>query len=491
MNADAETPVRLQIALILLGQFFFSGCTVGPNYKRPTIAVENKWTHAATIQASVADEDPPPLAWWATLNDPVLDSLVERAWRSNLSVSIAKSRIAQARAERSLAVGSLFPTLGAGGSYSYNRATGPLFPVVSHDYQFYAAGFDSVWEADIFGGVRRSIEAATDDLEAQHDAERGAVVSVVAEVARNYVELRTVQQRIKIARANIQTQSETLDVAKRLNQAGIVSDLDVTRAQAELTQTQSQVPVLEIQERAAIHQLGVLLGESPEALLAELQTAASIPAPPARVPVGLPSQLLKRRPDVRQVERELASATARIGVAEADLYPQVTLSGDFGVGAEEFGKMFNWSSRFVGIGPQIRWQLFEGGRIVANIEAHKAIRQELLDQYKLTILTALREAANALVSFNRQQEQLNLLAQSVESTRESVRIASERYAGGTIDYQSLLDTERSLLKAQDAATVSQGDITLNLISLYKAIGGGWEEIERKQTEGPTPANRRE
>lgn len=480
MTTYIERSITVRITLILFGGMLFSACTVGPNYRRPAIAVQGTWTPPASTQPSVADEASPPPAWWTTLNDPTLNSLVQKACRGNLSVKIAKSRIAEARAERSIAAGAQLPSVGASGGYSFNRAGGPLYPVDLEDYQFYTAGFDAIWEADIFGGLRRSVEAAQDDLDSQRDAERGAVVSVIAEVARNYVELRTTQQRIMIAKANIQTQSDTLDLAKRLNAAGIVSDIDVARARADLTQTQSEVPVLEVQQKASIHQLGILLGESPEALLSELDTPGPIPPPPARVPIGLPSQLLRRRPDIRQVERELAAATARIGVAESDLYPQVTLTGDFGVGAEQFAPMFNWSSRYVGVGPTIRWQLFEGGRILANIEAHKAIRQELLDQYRLTILAALQEADDALISLSGRQEQLDFLSRSVESNRDSVRIASEQYAGGTIGYLSLLDAQGSLLRTEDAMAVSQGEVTLSVIALYKAIGGGWEKVEHDE-----------
>jgi outer membrane protein, multidrug efflux system len=485
--ADTKRRIRLPIILNLLVAAVFCGCTVGPNYKRPDLPVREQWTHSAATQPSVADQSTPPAQWWMTLNDPTLNSLVYRASQGNLSVSIAMYRIAEARAQRGVAASQMFPAVAADGSYSYNHNAGPLFPAVTKDYQFYAAGFDAIWEADVFGGIRRSVEAAEYDLEAQQDAERGAVVSLVSEVARNYVELRTVQQRIIIANANIQTQSDTLDLAKRLNTAGIVSDLDVTRAQAELMQTRSAIPVLEIQEKVSIHQLSILLGDPPQTLEMELDPPGPIPAPPPHVPIGLPSQLLRRRPDVRLVERQLAAATAQIGVAEADLYPQFTITGDFGVGAEDFGKMFNWSSRYVSVGPAVRWQIFEGGRILANIDAKKAIRRELLDQYKLTILTALRESADALVGFNRRQEQLNLLTQSVDSNRQSVRIASERYASGTVDYQSLLDTERSLLQAEDTAIVGQGDITLNMISLYKAIGGGWEQFEQ-DGQKPSPKN---
>lgn len=479
MTMKAKCRVRLRIGQILPGGLLLAGCTVGPNYKRPQVSASPSWAHSPATQASVIAEDAPPADWWSTLGDPQLNVLVREACRGNLSVSIAKSRIAEARAGLGIAASNLFPNVGGGGGYSFNRASGPLFPAVTHDYQFYAAGFDALWEADVFGGVRRSIEAAADDLQAQRDAERGAVVSVVAEVARSYVQLRTTQQRIQIANANIQTQSETLDLARRLNAAGIVSNLDTTRAQAELAQTQSEVPLLQIQEKAFIHELAILLGQPPEALTARLEAPGPIPAPPRRVPIGLPSDLLRRRPDVRQVEGQLAAATARIGVAEAYLYPQFTLTGEFGVGAEDFGRLFNWSSRYVGVGPSVRWELFEGGRILANIDAHKAIRQELLDQYKLTILLALRETADSLVSFDKRQEQFNRLSQSVQSAKESVRIARDQYANGTIGYLSLLDAQRSLLKAQDAMAESQGEVTLSMIALYKAIGGGWEQIEQQ------------
>jgi multidrug efflux system outer membrane protein len=489
MTMKAKYPLRLQIGLILPGGLVLAGCTVGPNYHRPGVAVSPAWAHSPATQASVIAEDAPPANWWTTLNDPQLDSLVRDACRGNLSVNVAKSRIAEARAGLGVAASNLFPSVGGGGGYSFNRANGPLFPADTHDYQFYAAGFDALWEADIFGGVRRSIEAAADDLQAQRDAERGAVVSVIAEVARSYVELRTTQQRIQIADANIQTQSDTLDLARRQNAAGIVSNLDVTRAQSELAQTQSEVPLLQIQEKAFLHQLAVLLGQPPEALTAKLEAPGPIPAPPRRVPIGLPSDLLRRRPDVRQVERQLAAATASIGVAEADLYPQFTLTGDFGVGAEDFGHLFNWSSRYLGVGPSVRWELFEGGRILANIDAHKAIRQELLDQYKLTILLALRETADSLVSFDNRQRQFNLLSQSVQSAKESVRIARDLYANGTIGYLSLLDAQRSLLKAQDAMAESQGEVTLSVIALYKAIGGGWEKIEQDEAQSQSVAAR--
>lgn len=247
-SSRAPGRVLVFLPLSLSGVALFAGCTMGPNYKRPDVAVQSKWSRPVSTPASIVDDASPPPTWWAMLNDPKLDSLVQRAAHGNLTLSIAKSRIREARAQRSVAAGGLLPRVGASGDYTFNHGAGPLFPVDTGNYQFYTSGFDAVWEADLFGGIRRSVEAAQAELQAQEDARRGVLVSIVAEVARNYVELRTTQQRLMIANANIQTQSESLKVAKRLNAAGIVSDLDVTRARAELTQTQSEVPALDIQQ---------------------------------------------------------------------------------------------------------------------------------------------------------------------------------------------------------------------------------------------------
>jgi len=304
------------------------------------------------------------------------------------------------------------------------------------------------------------------------------LVTTVSEVARNYIELRTAQERTAIALENVQTEKQTLALAQRLYGAGLASQLDVTQAAAEVTTTEAELPVLKIQEQSAIHQLGILLGESPTDLLGELSHLGPVPPPPMRVPIGLPSDILRRRPDVAQVERQLASATAQIGVAEAELYPQFTLTGDFGLGAVPPGNFFNWANRYYGIGPAVRWELFDGGRILANVDAHKAVRQELLDQYKLTILTAIGEVEDALVAFQRQQDEYDFLRQSVDSNQASLRISRERYAEGTVGFLSVLDSQRSLLETEDALAVTKGDIDLSMIALYKAVGGGWESFEQ-------------
>lgn len=456
-----------------------AGCAVGPNYKKPDVSVQSNWRAAPSSQPSVVDEkNPPPLEWWSTMKDPTLDRLVDEAWNGNLDLRVARSRIREARALRGVAAAGLFPDAAADGGYGFYRNTGPLFPLNLSDYQFYSAGFDAAWELDVFGGVRRTIEAAQDDLQAQVEAARGVLVTTVSEVARNYIDLRTAQERIIIAQQNIQTEKQTLALAQRLYGAGLESQLDVTQADAQVTTTQAQIPVLIIQEQSAIHQLGILLGRSPTDLVGELSNVGPLPAPPMRVPVGLPSDILRRRPDVAQVERQLAAATAQIGVAEAELYPQFTLTGDFGLGTTPPTNFFDWTNRYYGIGPSVRWELFEGGRILANVEAHKAIRQALLDQYKLTILTAIGEVEDALVAFQRQQDEYDFLFRSVESNQASLRISRERYAEGTVGFLSVLDAERSLLETEDALAVTKGNIDLSMIALYKAVGGGWETFEQ-------------
>jgi NodT family efflux transporter outer membrane factor (OMF) lipoprotein len=461
------------LALLLVG------CAVGPDYKKPHVPVQAKYEAVPSTERSAVTESGSPGDWWQTLNDPALNSLVAQAYEQNLDVKIAVSRIREARALQAEAEAGFYPTLAGVGNYGFYHNAGPLFPVNTHDYQFYAMGFDSGWELDVFGGIRRSVEASGASLQAEQDAARGALVSTVAEVARNYVELRTAQERSSIAEQNVKTEQQTLDLANHLYAAGLVGHLDVTRAQAEVTTTRSFLPALEIQEKTSIHAIGVLLGESPTALMAELSAHSAVPSPPRRVPIGLPSDLLRRRPDVRQVERELAAATAGIGVAEAELYPQFTINGDIALGAMPPDiNIFNWGNRAISVGPTVRWELFQGGRILANIDAHKAIRQELLDEYKLTILRSVAEVEDALIAFQRKQDEYDLLRQSVASNEESVRISIEQYSQGTVGFLTVLDAQRTLLATQDALAISHGDIDLSMIALYKALGGGWEWKEQ-------------
>lgn len=479
------------VFLLIACLFAVAGCMVGPDYHRPPVKVQSRWAAtdvgalSAVGMAGVPTSRPSivqpggdlPERWWTTLGDATLDALVERAARSNLDLRSATARVREARARWAGARAGLFPTVHTAGSYDFYHNYGALFPVDTSDYNLLIAGFDATWEVDVFGGTRRAIEEAGDNLQAQAEARRDLLVSLLAEVCRDYVQLRTAQRRAAIASDNLQVQRQSLDLARRLRVAGVAGDLDVTRAQAEVTSTAATLPALDADAQRSIHALGVLLGESPDALLAQLSRPGPIPRPPARVTVGLPSGLLRRRPDVRRAERQLAAATASIGVAEANLYPQFTLTGDFGVAATDASQLFNWSSRYVGVGPSARWRLFDAGRVLADVDSRRAIREELLADYRQTILSAVRDVEDAVVAFDREQDRRDLYRQTVESNAESVRIANDQYASGVAGFLTVLDAERSLFASQDALAVSDGAISLDLVALYKGLGGGWGAVE--------------
>ena len=476
-----------------------AGCMVGPNYHRPEVELQRRWVAPQAAQpttaamagfptsrpSTVQPGGDLPEQWWTTLSDPTLNGLIDRAVRSNLDLRAAAARVREARAGWAGAKAGLFPTANVGGFYNFEHNNGPLFPVLANkDYNFYAAGFDAIWELDVFGGTRRAIEEAGDNLEAQAEARRAVLISLLGEVCRDYVELRTAQQRAVIATSNLRIARDSLALATRLRDAGVVGDLDVTRAQAEVTLTAASLPAFDIEAKQSIHSLGVLLGESPDTLVAELSPSGPIPQPPPKVPVGFPSDLLRRRPDVRRAERELAAATAAIGVAESDLYPKFTLTGDFGVGATDTSNLFNWSSRFVGIGPSARWLLFDAGRVLANVDSRRAVQAELLADYQQTILVAVRDVEDAVVAFQREQDRRDLYRQTVDANTVSVRIANDQYANGVVSFLTVLDAQRSLFASQDALAVSDGAIALDLVALYKGLGGGWESIEKEAPNTP-------
>jgi outer membrane protein, multidrug efflux system len=496
MSREVQLNAKLYMTIACLAAV--AGCMVGPNYHRPSVDLQHKWVAPEAANSSTAAMLGVPTSrpstiqpggdlpekWWTTLGDATLNSLVDRAIRSNLDLRAAAARMRQARAQWAGAKAGLFPTANVGAGYDYEHNYGPLFPAETTDYNFYAAGFDATWELDVFGGTRRAIEEAGDSLQAQAEARRDVLVSLIAEVCLDYVELRTAQQRAAIATDNLRIARDSLSLAQRLRAAGVVGDLDVTRAQAEVTLTAANLPAFDIEAKQSIHALGVLLGESPDRLLAELSPAGPIPRPPQKVPVGLPSGLLRRRPDVRRAERELAAATASIGVAESDLYPKFTLTGDFGVGATDTSTLFNWSSRYVGIGPSARWLLFDAGRVLANVDSQRAVREELLADYQQTILVAVRDVEDAAVAFQREQDSRDLYRQTVEANAETVRIANDQYANGLIGFLTVLDAERSLFASEDSLAVSNGAISLDLVALYKALGGGWESVEKEAPRTP-------
>jgi outer membrane protein, multidrug efflux system len=344
------------------------GCTVGPHYQRPDIAMPQQWVHAD--QPGLSAGVVAVLQWWRTFKDPVLDALIERAVYTNLDVRMAAARVREAHALRGVAAADQFPTVTVSGAYARNRLSENVTttpPNIAPDYNLFQSGFDAAWELDLFGHVRRTVEAASADLAATEDNRRDVLVTLLAEVARNYVEVRGFQRRLDIARDNIQTQQQTVALTTVRFAAGLSSELDVAQARANLATTESQVSVLTSSLTQTIHRLSVLLGQPPGALLGELARVQPIPLGPASVPIGLPSDVLRRRPDVRQAEQELAAATARIGVATADLFPRFALLGTLDLQSNDLGSLFSAGSLAWAVGPRVIWPLFDAGRIRANI----------------------------------------------------------------------------------------------------------------------------
>jgi outer membrane protein, multidrug efflux system len=456
-----------------------AGCAVGPNYTPPSEQAPQKW---ATQLAGGESEAPAALAsWWTSFKDPDLDALMSTAVESNLTLRVAEERVREARAARDVVAGGRWPSAAASVAYSKNRyganSYPPLgdFPGVPLDYNLYTAGFDAAWELDLFGGVRRAVEASSAEVGAAEYARRDVLVSVLAEVARNYIDARAYQERLAITRQNIEAQQGIVELTRSRYRSGLASDLEVEQASALLTSTQAQLPALESGLAQSVHDLSVLLGENPGAMLERMSGATPIPLTPPIVPVGLPSDLLRRRPDVQHAERQLAASTAQIGVAKAELFPKFSLTGGLGITSTSTSSLFEYASRYWSVGPTMQWNLLQGGSLRANVRVQQARAEQALDTYHQTVLVALEDAENALVAYAKEQTRRQSLAQSVQSSQTAFQLSSELYRSGLVDFLNVLDAERTLYEAQDALVESTESVSLDLVQLYKALGGGWQD----------------
>jgi len=446
------------------GLLLLAGCKVGPNFKPPETTVPDQWVGPVPPPATSAEQD---LArWWTQFQDPMLTSLMERAIESNLDLKLAEARVRQARAARGIAISGLGPTVDATGSY---RHTGTAIATTDN----YQAGFDAAWELDLFGGTRRSIEAATASLEALVEARQNVLVTLTAEVAVSYIDLRGFQEQIAIAQRNLKAQQHSADLTRQRFQGGLVSGLDVANAQAQVATTAAQIPVLEQSAQQAIYSLSLLLGHEPGSLLSELVPPQSIPAAPPAVPVGVPSELLRRRPDIRQAEAQIHAATAEIGVATADLFPRLSLTGNLGTSADKFSGLGDWSNRFWSIGPSASWALFSTGRIRSNIEVQRALEEQSLIAYRQTVLGALQEVESALIASAKEQEHYQALTDAVTANRRAVELATSLYTQGQTDFLNVLQAQGALYSSENAIVLSTRTVSTNLVALYKALGGGW------------------
>ncbi len=446
-----------------------AGCAaVGPDYAPPQVDLPPAWDRAGSI-GSAQSED--LSAWWQRLQDPALSALMDDALAGSLDLKSAQARLRQARALRAAAGADRFPTLSA--SASARRANGSEQIGSGRTTELYSAGFDASWEPDVFGGVRRSIEAAQAELEASEASLQNTRVSLVAEVALNYVEVRAFQARLAIARANLDSQAETFQLTDWRAQAGLAGALDVERARTQLEQTRAQIPSLETSLAQAEHRLAVLLGRAPGALRERLAVRGPIPVPPQQVAVGIPADTLRQRPDVRAAERALAAETARIGQAQAARYPSFRLTGSIGLEALTASALGASGAAASALAASVATTIFDAGRLRQQVEAQSALAEQALASYEAAILTALEDVENALVSLGNSAQRAAALGAAAEAARNAELLARQRYQSGLIDFLALLDTQRTLLSIEDNLAATQAERASALIQLYKALGGGW------------------
>ena len=488
------SPNRALIAGLILACGLPAGCKVGPDYVAPTPVAPEHFSHTdaegfATTSTLIADKAP-ELTWWESLRDPKLDELIERAVQGNLDLRLAAARIREARAQRGVVATDDLPQISLDGQYTRSRASKSStqglggVPLTQNLFQL---GFDASWELDVFGGNRRAIEAADAMIGSTIESRRGVILTLLSELAVNYVDLRGFQRRLDIARRNIDLQKQTVDLTKSRFDAGLTNEVDVAQARASLATTQSTVPTFDQGVHQSIHRIGVLLGEQPTALESELLTEATIPTVPDEIPVGIPSDLLRRRPDVRMAERDLASSTANIGVAVADLFPKFSLTGSFGHQSLHQQQFANATSRFWSFGPAMQWPIFQFGRVRANIAVADAQTDQALVRYQQAVLTSFEDVENAMVSFTREQDRRKSLQEAVDANQRAFDLSNQLYTNGLTDFLVVLDSQRALQASEDSLAESQTTVASNLISLYKALGGGWDVIEAREAAMAAPA----
>jgi NodT family efflux transporter outer membrane factor (OMF) lipoprotein len=471
---------------ILLG-----GCaSVGPDYQRPVLAAPAQWTESREqAGAALALEE---VAWWRAFGDPVLNALIEQAARTNLDLEQARARLLQARADVTKAGAAALPSVQATGSVTRTQGgtstitSGASSPesLATAAGTIFQAGFDASWEIDVFGGTRRSVEAARARLQASVEDLRSTLLTLLGDVAKNYADLRANQAQLEITRRNVAAQQQTVEVTRERFKLGLTSYLDVAQAEAQKAATASNLPTIEAAIKQSIHRLGILLGKEPNALKTELAAIRPLPQSNRVMATGLPSDLLARRPDLRQVERQLAAASADIGAATAELYPKFDLTAGLGLQGNDVSKFLKISSgRYWSVVPGVTWNLFDGGKARAAVKNKRTVYQENLAKYRASFIKALEDVENALAAYYAEQTKRLILAESVRANAEAVTLARERYRKGLTNFLDVLTAENSLYTAQSNLSKSEANLLTDLISLYKALGGGWDAADIRMAAG--------
>lgn len=476
-------------------QWWANGFKMGPEYCPPAAPVADEWLDEGNDEVINAAMD--YSYWWSVFQDPVLDELIDTAYHENLTLRIAAQRIIEARAQRGIAVGNLFPQhqqmIGHYTRQELSDTAYPFgeFPIRKH-YDDWLTGFDASWELDIWGRVRRGIESADANLDARVASYDDILVMVQAEVASAYLQLRTTEERLALARQNVELQERTLQIIQHRFDQGVVSELDLRQAKSALAATRSLIPALEEGQRKAETGLCILMGIPPQHLPALERGRPVIPEVPPEIIVGIPAELLQRRPDIRQAEREAAAQCAQIGIATSELYPHIAISGTIAFNAEHFEELFKSESMTGSIGPGFQWNILNYGRIKNNIYVQDARFYQLVLQYQNTVLQANKEVEDGIVAFLKEKVRVELLSEGVDETEKATELAMLQYEQGFADYQRVLDTQRALVLQQDNLAASRGKVALDLVAVYKALGGGWQmrcQVEQAMAVGApeTPA----
>ncbi len=515
----------LSISIIIIIVANICGCSVGPDYAPPQVL---DFDYADLL----SDEAQQPLTtesltqWWQTLNDPLLTELIHEGLEGSLDLKNAHASIREVRARLGIARAGLLPQLDSTGQYNHNRTSANMTPEVEQpsliksaaqtafqnavnssvrdalgmgnnqtqsssgssaasgvnqstplEGDYYQAGFDATWEIDIFGGTRRSVQAAGADLLAQEENLNSVRVSLAAEIALSYVDVRTAQRRLAVALENLTTQQGTLEILESRQKTGLSDELAVQQARYNLERTRSTIPGIRTDLERAMNSLAVLTGVMPGTLHSRLEEKTPIPTGTLKTVTGIPADTLRQRPDVRVIERQLMAQTARVGVATADLYPKLYLLGSIGWESLNESKLFSSHSLAWSLGPRISWPIFHGGSIRANIEVQNAVLEQLVIQYEKAVLQAAQEVRDALVAYAQEQQRRETLIKAVEAAQTAVDISQDKYKNGLTDFNNVLDAQRSLLSFQGDLAISEGTVTGNLVRLYKALGGGWQAIE--------------
>jgi NodT family efflux transporter outer membrane factor (OMF) lipoprotein len=488
------------------------GCTVGPDYKAQANSGPASWFAARPVPRPVASEavqEPIDPNWWNLFHDPQLTALEDRVAAQNLDVRIATIRLAESRAQRGVTASALFPTLDGNASYEREKASNTgLFNLLGSSaagspgteasgasgtsgaggvstssiagggnlapFDLYQYGLDASWEIDLWGRVRRSIESADAAINVSAEARRDTLLTSLAEVARDYVDLRGAQLRARIAQDNLKSAQQSLRLTQERAAGGLTTDLDVANAEAQVRTTAAELPAIEQDEARYINALSLLLGQPPNALRAELEEPKPVPPVPPRVPIGLPSELARRRPDIRRAEAQLQEATANIGVAVADFYPSITLNGSVGIQGLQPKNLWTLDSRMYSFGPGISLPIFEGGRLKSTLQLREATQQEAAINYHRVVLQAWHDVDNALTAYDATQRRRDQLVQAVADNQRALGLATSRYQEGVADFLQVLDAQRNLLSTQQQLAIATTNVSENLVALYKALGGGWE-----------------